>query len=151
MQRLNATHAASVLALAITTWSASAHADTANGTPPSQTLTVAGLLQPADILIDHNGVPHIFAANEEAPSLHEREPEAPADEPAFHPVLEEEPAYAPAAAEEGVPELAAAESVASEEAPPEVEAETGGPAVTRVSDLEREMARLLGEISGRRS
>ena len=65
MQRLNATHAASVLALAITTWSASAHADTANGTPPpSQTLTVAGLLQPADILIDHNGVPHIFAANE---------------------------------------------------------------------------------------
>lgn len=117
--------------------------------PPAA--AVAEAPAPAEPVEEATDIGHIFAANEEAPSLHDREPEAPADEPAFHPVVEEEPGYAPAAAEEGGPELAAAESVASEEAPPEVEAETGGPAVTRVSDLEREMARLLGEISGRRS
>ncbi len=67
MQRPNAIHAAGALAFAVTTWSASLHAADAtasSASPPSQTLTVAGLSQPADILIDRNGVPHIFAANE---------------------------------------------------------------------------------------
>nr|WP_244817269.1 penicillin acylase family protein [Caballeronia sp. Lep1P3] len=39
---------------------ASAHGDDA----PVETMRVAGLSQPSDILVDHWGVPHIFAAND---------------------------------------------------------------------------------------
>ncbi|MBN9010906.1 MAG: hypothetical protein J0H63_12545, partial [Rhizobiales bacterium] len=65
---------------------------------------------------------------------------------------EEEPDYAAGAAAEAAEEAAAIESPEPEGHVPETAAEEpGNPAGARVSDLEREMARLLGEISGRRS
>lgn len=50
------------LACLFAAWCAPAAADSAPS--PDQTIAIAGLSQPADILIDRNGVPHIFAANE---------------------------------------------------------------------------------------
>ena len=57
---------AAVIAWAVTwagTTALTCHAASADEVPV-QTVTLAGLAQPSDILIDRWGVPHIFAANE---------------------------------------------------------------------------------------
>lgn len=105
------------------------------------------------------GLETIFPVEEEAPpvALSEPEPEAAAESPTegFTPPLPEEENYAPPEATgEGAGEVveivAESPAIAAAEAD-EAAAEEPAPAAgTRVSDLEKEMARLLGEISGRR-
>ena len=52
-----------VLLVALSVAIVPAHADP-QSTSPSETITLPNLLQPVEILIDHWGVPHIYAKNE---------------------------------------------------------------------------------------
>jgi flagellar biogenesis protein FliO len=122
---------------------------------PSQPAALAE--EPAAGRSDEVAIETIFAAEEEAPPppVSETEPPEPMMTEGFSPPSAEEENYAPPMTAEAPGDD---EPVGAESTPPsEVEmAEATAPAEaepaqgTRVSDLEKEMARLLGEISGRR-
>jgi flagellar biogenesis protein FliO len=122
---------------------------------PSQPATPAE--EPMAQRSDEVAIESIFAAEEEAPSPPVSETEAPEPMTAegFSPPSAEEENYAPPMAAEAPAEEEPAEAESTPSAEVEM-AEATPPAEpepaqgTRVSDLEKEMARLLGEISGRR-
>jgi hypothetical protein len=121
---------------------------------PAEQPAMAAEANPAPERIEEAvAIEAIFPA-EDQPAPPPAEPEA-AEASGFVPPTAEEENYAPPmVAEEAVAEavepVAESAEVAAAEAPEPATADQEPGSSRRVSDLEKEMARLLGEISGRR-